>query len=447
MDLASGIVGIVGVGIQICATLYKIGEAATSAGDEIPELIGHIEFTNNILNTVQKELQKAEVKAIIDSNAAESVRNAMTKLDILMLMNVLQISVIYRLSNAGMSSQHIITDESPGHQDAIEDGKQKLLDLAVVIRKQGYTVVFCSDESIMKSETASQTGDRPELEDGDEITIQALHTVTEQLKNWRCSYKTRTGKHKQQKQSWRQNLELSDSIQSHIANGRYQILGPEGQIILPEFWELLVESEWHLSMQLLPVPDETETTRERTSKQKHKREPYQEARRHSSGEVIVASDSPNLPDAPAIAEMARAPIYPRIHQKYLDLETLEHYQLPWVLDSSNKDYLIILRELDKYETDVLFEHTRRRRMDQSPPKERRYAWVRSKGVTKDLDDHQSMGAVDRPEQTSKTLDGDEAIASLVLKYTNLEEFEGYERGHHNSQLAVRKADIGLQRGE
>lgn len=166
MDLASGIVGIVGVGIQICATLYKIGEAATSAGDEIPELIGHIEFTNSILNTVQKELQKAEVKAIIDSSAEESVRNAISKcqvvykslerffdkqirkfddgslevrssakllwflreenfelqrqklvslkLDILMLMNVFQISVSYRSRYVPLVRVNVTNQLNPG---------------------------------------------------------------------------------------------------------------------------------------------------------------------------------------------------------------------------------------------------------------------------------------------------------------------------------------------
>lgn len=86
-------------------------------------------------------------------------------------------------------------------------------------------------------------------------------------------------------------------------------------------------------------------------------------------------------------------------------------------------------------------------MSQPSLKEPRYAWVRGRRAAKDLDDRQHMGAVDRPERSFKTADDDEAVASLVLKYTNLEEFEGYERGHHNSQLAVRKADIGSRKGE
>lgn len=133
-------------------------------------------------------------------------------------------------------------------------------------------------------------------------------------------------------------VHVPDSLRSQATSGKYNILGPEEQIILPHLWELLVEPDWHLSMQLWPLPGKTETgetvtNREQKSKKKHKREPHEEARRRSSGEVIVNSDLANLPDIPAVAETARNPIYPRIHKKYLDLETLEHYQLPWVLDS------------------------------------------------------------------------------------------------------------------
>ncbi|KAL2029606.1 hypothetical protein VTO58DRAFT_108798 [Aureobasidium pullulans] len=61
------------------------------------------------------------------------------------------------------------------------------------------------------------------------------------------------------------------------------------------------------------------------------------------------------------AEVAFVPVYPRINRKFLDIETLEHYHVPWEWDRANSEYIILLRELDKYETDVLFEHTRRRR--------------------------------------------------------------------------------------
>lgn len=99
------------------------------------------------------------------------------------------------------------------------------------------------------------------------------------------------------------------------------------------------------------------------------------------------------------------PIQPRINLRHLDIETLEHYHVPWEYDpvrcphfylelrglirqQTDSKFVILLRELDKYETDVLFEHTRRRRLDPGGPliiekadkadKTPNYAWVRRK---------------------------------------------------------------------
>jgi hypothetical protein len=74
------------------------------------------------------------------------------------------------------------------------------------------------------------------------------------------------------------------------------------------------------------------------------------------------------------------PVYPRINRKFLDIETLERYDVPWewdrvspcsiyfdpvmtvlTLGQSNSDYIILLRELNHHETEVLFDDTRRRR--------------------------------------------------------------------------------------
>jgi len=57
----------------------------------------------------------------------------------------------------------------------------------------------------------------------------------------------------------------------------------------------------------------------------------------------------------------KAPVYPKVHRDYLAVETLKYYDLPWEYDRSNPDYIIILRDMDKRETDLLFEHTTRLR--------------------------------------------------------------------------------------
>jgi hypothetical protein len=52
------------------------------------------------------------------------------------------------------------------------------------------------------------------------------------------------------------------------------------------------------------------------------------------------------------------PTYEKIHQKYLDTDTLHYYDIPYEFDS-DPDHLIVLRDLNQREFDVLFEHSRR----------------------------------------------------------------------------------------
>ncbi|KAI6888594.1 hypothetical protein KC360_g822 [Hortaea werneckii] len=60
-------------------------------------------------------------------------------------------------------------------------------------------------------------------------------------------------------------------------------------------------------------------------------------------------------------EIGRRPVYPSTHRDFLSLETLAYYDIPYEIERSDPNYIIILREMDKYETEVLFEHTRRLR--------------------------------------------------------------------------------------
>ncbi|KAK4565696.1 hypothetical protein LTR86_003544 [Recurvomyces mirabilis] len=55
------------------------------------------------------------------------------------------------------------------------------------------------------------------------------------------------------------------------------------------------------------------------------------------------------------------PVYPKVHTKYLDVETLIYYDIPYEYDRQDPSYIIILREMSNYEADILFEHTRRLR--------------------------------------------------------------------------------------
>ncbi|KAK5677886.1 hypothetical protein LTS10_009769 [Elasticomyces elasticus] len=58
----------------------------------------------------------------------------------------------------------------------------------------------------------------------------------------------------------------------------------------------------------------------------------------------------------------KRPHYAKIHLDYLDVQTLHHYNLPYTVDPRNSNYVIIRREMGPEGADVLFEHTKRRRV-------------------------------------------------------------------------------------
>jgi len=55
------------------------------------------------------------------------------------------------------------------------------------------------------------------------------------------------------------------------------------------------------------------------------------------------------------------PTYVKIHRNHVDIETLKYFGLPWGYDPSNSEYYLIYQEMDKKETEILFEHTRKHR--------------------------------------------------------------------------------------
>lgn len=46
-----------------------------------------------------------------------------------------------------------------------------------------------------------------------------------------------------------------DVIGQHVADGRYDLIGPNGDIILPQVWETVVEPDWSVTMHMWPVPE------------------------------------------------------------------------------------------------------------------------------------------------------------------------------------------------
>ena len=46
-----------------------------------------------------------------------------------------------------------------------------------------------------------------------------------------------------------------DVIGPHVLEGHYDLLGPNGEIILPQVWETMVEPDWSISMHMWPMPE------------------------------------------------------------------------------------------------------------------------------------------------------------------------------------------------
>lgn len=67
--------------------------------------------------------------------------------------------------------------------------------------------------------------------------------------------------------------------------------------------------------------------------------------------------------AKATVSNQKSPVYPRIHRDYLDEATLQYWEIPYQIDPNDGNYLIILREMDDHQTNMLFEVTKRYRRE------------------------------------------------------------------------------------
>ena len=44
-------------------------------------------------------------------------------------------------------------------------------------------------------------------------------------------------------------------IGPHVAEGHYDLVGPGGDIILPQVWETVIEPDWVVTMHMWPIPE------------------------------------------------------------------------------------------------------------------------------------------------------------------------------------------------
>lgn len=44
-------------------------------------------------------------------------------------------------------------------------------------------------------------------------------------------------------------------IGPHVADGHYDLVGPQGEILLPQVWETMIEPDWSITMHMWPMPE------------------------------------------------------------------------------------------------------------------------------------------------------------------------------------------------
>lgn len=84
-----------------------------------------------------------------------------------------------------------------------------------------------------------------------------------------------------------------DVIGPHVADGHYDLVGPNGDIILPQVWDTVVEPDWTIIMHMWPIPEKPKTP-----------DPPPAPAEEPPAEEPPAADAPAepAPDAPAPAE-------------------------------------------------------------------------------------------------------------------------------------------------
>ncbi|KAK4499614.1 hypothetical protein PRZ48_010132 [Zasmidium cellare] len=69
------------------------------------------------------------------------------------------------------------------------------------------------------------------------------------------------------------------------------------------------------------------------------------------------------PPPPSSGHARGGPVFPKVHRDHIWVDTLKYYDLPWEYDRNDPNYIIILRDLQREEANVLFEHTSRLKED------------------------------------------------------------------------------------
>lgn len=89
-------------------------------------------------------------------------------------------------------------------------------------------------------------------------------------------------------------------IGPHVADGHYDLVGPNGDIILPQVWDTVIEPDWTITMHMWPIPEKPKTP-----------EPQPPPEAPAAPEPQAAPEAPEAPEATPPDEGAAAPEEPK----------------------------------------------------------------------------------------------------------------------------------------
>jgi hypothetical protein len=117
-------------------------------------------------------------------------------------------------------------------------------------------------------------------------------------------------------------------IGPHVAEGHYDLIGPNNEIILPGVWETVIEPDWTITMHMWPMPEPKEEEvvnvpdkkEEKKGKDKGKSKPAKKkAEKAAKAAPAPSGDVPPVPPppppAPGAAEASGTPDAEEIRQE------------------------------------------------------------------------------------------------------------------------------------
>ncbi|KAJ5766399.1 uncharacterized protein N7511_004015 [Penicillium nucicola] len=110
-------------------------------------------------------------------------------------------------------------------------------------------------------------------------------------------------------------------IGPHVADGHYDLIGPNGDIILPQVWETVIEPDWSITMHMWPIPEkpkEDPPPAEAPPPEKPAEAPPEPKKKAETGNKKAKAKNPPMPGSFAmwmLGSNARPKQAPKVEKK------------------------------------------------------------------------------------------------------------------------------------